>query len=114
MSVEDIINDQIDFCALVTDVSLGVKENLYIKFSHSDNIGTTEIVYFCSPNCLMKSIECKEWFVWKIGGERKLLNYKNDLVRVANIGLGMPPKNFISRMLNGVYPFVFPKFPGEY
>jgi hypothetical protein len=61
----------------------------------------------------MTSPQCERWFVWRINGERKLFNYTNKLVKIAYPGIGMPSKNFIHKIQHGVYPFVYPKYPGE-
>lgn len=111
--IEDIVNNQIDFYAQVTDVNYGIEDGLYTKFGNSSEVGKIDDIYFRKPNSLMTSPECEMWYVWPMNGERKLISYKNVLLKKTNPGIGMPPKDVIHRMKLGYYPFVYPKYPGE-
>lgn len=111
--IEDIVNSQIDFYAQVTDVNYGIEDGLYTKFGNSSDVGKIDEIYFRDPNCLMTAPECKKWYVWPMNGERKLLNYTNKLVKKSHVGIGMHPIKFLHKMQYGVYPLVYPKYPGE-
>jgi hypothetical protein len=99
-SIEDIVNDQVDFYMNTRALGLGVLFGLWSLYGNSDNLGNLDNVVFrdyhdsfgSSPHC---------WWVWKAAQPvAKLIFLPGKYLKAAEGSLN-PPIEVISRIVTG-------------
>lgn len=105
ISIEDIVNDKVDFYAHVV-IKTGILEKYWKRIGRSAYIGNTDILFRAyNVNGLPEDKVEYRWKIWKLNHPCKFVNELDDDYKNAEIGIIFAPSKIFDRIKKGKYSF---------
>lgn len=110
VDIKKIVTGDVDFYVHVF-LKIGIKQELWKKVGHSDEIGHTDIMFRNTNDYGNPEIKVsRNWHVWHIGEPFQHIGALTGDYQNADIGVVMPPHNLVHRMRTGGFNFVYPSY----
>lgn len=108
--LEELAMDEVDFYIHII-LKIGLKLKRWEKVGKAKVVGSCDIFFKSTNDYGNPEIKVsKDWWVWKLNGEKKYVGKLTGKYKEAEIGVVVNPDDVLERMETGKFSFFYPSF----